>query len=208
MCPSAAHGLPRLRGRIRISPGFWLLLGWFAAVNGWRLLTVVLLAALLHEAGHWAALRLLGGRLLSLRLGPLGAVMEGDWRRLSYGRELAVALAGPAVNLLCALALRFLPLPEREVFAGAHFMLGVFNLLPIGPLDGGRALRLALTWLLGPRGEAPARWISAGAALLTAVALAFVIRSTGGSLWLTAPIAGAIAAFAGEILPRGEEIGR
>ena len=45
---------------IRISPGFCLLTGWFAAVNGWQLLAAVLGAAAIHEGGHWLALRLLG----------------------------------------------------------------------------------------------------------------------------------------------------
>lgn len=184
--------------RLQITPGFWLLLGWFAAVNGWRPLAAVLSAAILHELGHWAALRLLGARLLSLRLGALGAVMETDSGRLSYGGELAAVLAGPGTNLLCALALSALG-PGTEALVGAHLILGAFNLLPVRPLDGGRALCLLLTWLLGPRGEEVARWISAVSALAAAVGLAFVIRLTGGSLWLLPAIAGALAAGAREL---------
>lgn len=184
--------------RLQITPGFWLLLGWFAAVNGWRPLAAVLSAAILHELGHWAALRLLGARLLSLRLGALGAVMETDSGRLSYGGELAAVLAGPGTNLLCALALSALG-PGTEALVGAHLILGAFNLLPVRPLDGGRALCLLLTWLLGPRGEEVARWISALSALAAAVGLAFVIRLTGGSLWLLPAIAGALAAGAREL---------
>lgn len=184
--------------RLQITPGFWLLLGWFAAVNGWRPLAAVLSAAILHELGHWAALRLLGARLLSLRLGALGAVMETDSGRLSYGGELAAVLAGPGTNLLCALVLSALG-PGTEALVGAHLILGAFNLLPVRPLDGGRALCLLLTWLLGPRGEEAARWISAVSALAAAVGLAFVIRLTGGSLWLLPAIAGALAAGAREL---------
>ena len=70
---------------IRISPGFCLLVGWFAAINGWQLLAAVLGAAAIHEAGHYAALRLLVTRILGLRIGLLGAVLETDITALSYG---------------------------------------------------------------------------------------------------------------------------
>lgn len=90
---------------IRISPGFCLLVGWFAAINGWQLLAAVLGAAAIHEAGHYAALRLLGTRILGLRIGLLGAVLETDSTALSYGGELAAVLAGPVANLLSAVVL-------------------------------------------------------------------------------------------------------
>lgn len=183
---------------LRTTPGFWLLLGWFAAVNGWRPLAVVLSAAAIHELGHWVVLRLLGARLLSLRLGPLGAVMETDSGGLSYGRELAAVIAGPGANLLCALALSATGSGLEEL-VGAHLVLGMFNLLPIRPLDGGRSLCLVLSWLFGPSGEEAARWISAITALAAAGGLAFVIRGSSGNLWLLPAIAGAIAAAAGEM---------
>ena len=62
-------------------------------------------------------------------------------------------LAGPAANLLLVLLL-----PEgAELLIGANFVLGIFNLLPLPLLDGGRAVRIVLSWLLGPeRGD----WMS------------------------------------------------
>ena len=52
------------------------------------------------------------------------------------------------VNLFCAILLALLGLRTwREwcfVFAGAHLVLAAFNLLPVVPLDGARALCLAL----------------------------------------------------------------
>ena len=100
------------------------------------------LACALHEAGHWAAIALLGGRVRALRLTAVGAEMELDPRRpLSYGRELIAALAGPAANLLMAvLSIR----NSWYLFAGMNLCFGVLNLLPICPLDGGRALSCAL----------------------------------------------------------------
>ena len=48
-----------LREGAEVSGGFLLLTAWFALVNGWRLLAVILSAALLHETGHLLALYLL-----------------------------------------------------------------------------------------------------------------------------------------------------
>ena len=63
----------RCDGTLRVSGGFWLLLGWFLYANGWRLLLTVLAAAGLHECGHYAVLRLLGTRVVSMRVGVFGA---------------------------------------------------------------------------------------------------------------------------------------
>lgn len=177
---------------IRVSPGFCLLAGWFAVANGWQLLAAVLGAAAIHEGGHWLALRLLGARILGLRIGVLGAVLETDSRGLSYGGELAAVLAGPGANLAAALALTAL---GQETAVGAHLVLGAFNLLPARPLDCGRALYLAASWALGPAaGETLVRWTGFTAALALAAVLGAVMQRTGGSLWLLPALAGLLAA--------------
>jgi stage IV sporulation protein FB len=181
------------RSKNQISPGFCLLVSWFGAVNGWRLLAEVLSAAALHELGHWLALRLLGVRTTRLRLGVFGAVLETDSQRLSYGKELAAVLAGPGTNLLCALALTVWGTHMEEA-AGAHLVLGTFNLLPVRPLDGGRALYLLMSWLFGPAaGERVARWAGTASALALAIVLGELMRRTGGSLWLLPPMVGMLA---------------
>ena len=125
--------------RIQISSGFFLLAAWFGVVNGWRLLAVVLGAAAVHEMGHWAVLKCMGAPITGLRLNVFGAVMETDRTSLSYGGELAAVLAGPAANLLCAVLLSLAD-KEASVLIGANLILCMFNLLPVRPLDGGRAL--------------------------------------------------------------------
>lgn len=58
-------------GRIAVSPFFFLLLALFAAVDRQRLLFPILSAAALHEAGHLAVLRLVGGQIEQFTLTPL-----------------------------------------------------------------------------------------------------------------------------------------
>ena len=94
----------RCDSALRVSGGFWLLLGWFLYANGWRLLLTVLAAAGLHECGHYAVLRLLGARVVSMRVGIFGAEMRASGA-LSYAGELAAVLAGPAANLTTGLLL-------------------------------------------------------------------------------------------------------
>ena len=94
----------RRNGCVRASGGFWLVTAWFGLVNGWRLLCIILGASAIHELGHYLALRCLGASCRRLRLEVLGAVLETDGRRLSYGRELACVLAGPGANLTWLMA--------------------------------------------------------------------------------------------------------
>lgn len=101
-----------------------------------------ILACVLHEAGHWAMIRLLGGGVCAFRLTAVGAEMVLDpCKPLSYGREAVASLAGPAVNLLLTW---FCTQNGWYVFAGLNFCFGLLNLLPIRSLDGGRALSCAL----------------------------------------------------------------
>ena len=82
-----------------------------------------------------------------LELSAVGAQLSlGYSNPLSYGRELAVVLAGPVTNLLLGVVAAQLRL---FLLAGVSFGMGVFNLLPICPLDGGRALLAGLSALLG-----------------------------------------------------------
>lgn len=116
-----------------------------------EVLGAVLLAALCHELGHYAALRRRGGWVRAVRISALGAEMQVAGR-MSYGGELLAAAAGPAVNLVLAAALGLLGRWGEPLYllAGAQAVLGCFNLLPILPLDGGRMLWLALCWGTDP----------------------------------------------------------
>lgn len=169
----------------RVTGGFVLLTAWFFLANGWEPLAIVLAAAAVHELGHWIVLRSLGAKVTGFCLSALGAVLETNSGRLSYGGELAAVLAGPAANLLAASALAVWGGGHCPAAIGANLVLCLFNLLPIRPLDGGRALYLLVSWLAGPAtGERAAHWTGAVAASALAAGIAYVIWRTGGSLWL------------------------
>jgi stage IV sporulation protein FB len=97
-----------------------------------------LLACALHECGHLVGIWLAGGRVRCLRLAAMGAEMGLDpTLPLSYGGELQATMAGPAVSLLAAAVGGCV---GWYLFAGISLALGIFNLLPIRSLDGGRSL--------------------------------------------------------------------
>ena len=91
-------------------------------------------AALFHELGHYLAVRLCGGSVVSGQITLRGAKMTAA--PMKPEQELLSVLAGPAASLLL-LSLRHLF--PRIAFCG--LIQGAFNLLPIYPLDGGKALR-------------------------------------------------------------------
>ena len=111
----------------------------------------LLLAAGLHELGHWAAIRLLGGGVSRLRISLTGAQLDLS-APLSPGRMLVAALAGPGANLLtAALALWGAGRgfgPGLYFFAALSLGLALFNLIPAQGLDGGWVLR-SIRELLG-----------------------------------------------------------
>lgn len=190
--------LPR-SGRVQVTGGFWLLILWFWYANGWKILVPVLAAAASHELGHWAVLRLMGSHVDYLRVSMFGAEMRTVHGRLSYAGELAAALAGPAVNLAAGMILARMG-PEAAVSAGAHLVLGLFNLLPIRPLDGGIAVYTLASWLAGPAvGERLTRGLGAAAALVLAALLGWLMYRSSGSLWLLPPFFGLVCAGGKEI---------
>lgn len=91
-------------------------------------------AAGIHEICHIAALYFCGGRVNCITLGGRGAVLETE--PMSPGRELICALAGPMGGLILLLFAKWVP--RVAVCAGVQ---SLYNLLPVYPLDGGRAIR-------------------------------------------------------------------
>lgn len=180
--------------RVHISAPFCLLILWFGVVNGWQLLGTILLAATIHELGHCLVLYMVGGQINGFRIGVLGAVLETDSQRLSYGRELLAVLAGPGANLLMAWCLRRGD-PVWMAGIGANLILAVFNLLPLYPLDGGRAVYLLSAWAAGPEaGLQLIRWTGTITGAALACGIGTLMWQTGGSLWLLPPAVGALAA--------------
>lgn len=106
----------------------------------------VTLVTLLHEMGHSLYASHIGFCLKTVRLLPFGAVVSGEKMLLSKKEEVLLFLAGPTTNFLlcvCFLALWWLfpeTYPYTEMAMTSSLVIGLVNLLPAMPLDGGRVL--------------------------------------------------------------------
>lgn len=142
-------------GRVEVTGGFLLLLAWLNYMDRSFLVPMALTACGAHELGHIAAIWLLGGAIKEIHLTAIGAELVLA-RPLAYWQEGLSALAGPGVNLLLALVCcRF-----TLTFAGVNLALALFNLLPVGRLDGGRAVCCTLALLTGPgTADRVGRWL-------------------------------------------------
>ena len=105
-----------------------------------------------HEFGHALVARRFGVSTESIDLWPLGGVARLDREPPTPRAEGWIAVAGPLVSLLIGVGRRSaspaLRRPNRPCSAGSGsstLLLGVFNLLPGAPLDGGRIVR-AVRW--------------------------------------------------------------
>lgn len=102
------------------------------------MIPALLLPIAVHELSHALAIRALGLRIRGLRLEPCGLciVYSGacpDWK------HAAASLAGPFGGLVYALLARAGDTEWLCFSADVSLVLSLFNLLPIMPLDGGRA---------------------------------------------------------------------
>ena len=136
------------RNKLRIRPSFLFVISFAAYFGNPVMLGWLLLAAALHEWGHLLAASCIGMPVRRLTLDFTGGNMECYRKTTSYAQDLLLCLSGPAVNFLFV-TLSML-LHWNPVFLSAHLLLGVFNLMPVLPLDGGRAVFAFLSGIWGP----------------------------------------------------------
>lgn len=134
----------KMPGKLQISPTACITAAFLLLILPLPWLLAAAVAAVFHELCHYAALRLCGTGLRSFRIGASGAAMEIP--PLPYAKELLCALAGPLGSLSLLLIGRWFP--RIAVCAAFH---ALYNLLPLYPLDGGRALHCGARLLLPPK---------------------------------------------------------
>ncbi|MCW2796661.1 site-2 protease family protein [Nocardioides sp.] len=147
-----------------VSPG----LGALKYVAGLAFAVVLYLSVLLHEASHAIVAKRYGFPVTSITLHFLGGMtaIEGEARKpreefwiAVVGPLTSLAVGGAAVLGLWGLALEGLLLMALQGLAGANLIVGVLNLIPGLPLDGGRVLK-AVVW--GATGDVHRGTIVAG----------------------------------------------
>ena len=167
---SWSFNLFRIRGiQLAVHFTFLLLLGW-AAYEGyedtgipgmlWSAATLIAFftCVVLHELGHSFTGMRYGVHVHRILLMPIGGMAQFDAIHRKPSQELLMTLAGPAVNFAIAGILwpivnmgRWDPSGTPASFAdigrylaAANIVMGLFNLIPVFPMDGGRILRALL----------------------------------------------------------------
>jgi stage IV sporulation protein FB len=134
-------------------------------------MVVVFVSVLLHELGHaWTGKAF--GLSPQIDLAAFGGLTSWAHKDVSNGKKILISLAGPCMGFAVGAALYFglrfshhgelSPLAE-QAFSDALYVnigWGVFNLLPILPLDGGNVLLHALAALTGGGGRKAAHIVS------------------------------------------------
>lgn len=147
------------------------LLGLSAAV-------ALFVSVVIHEFGHAVTARVYGVETERITLWLLGGMAQFKEMPKERGGEAVVAIAGPitsfGLGVLCLLGLRWVPTDMGGLYFVVYytmymnFLLGLFNLVPALPLDGGRVLRSLLALRMG---QLRATEVSAGISRFLAIAL-------------------------------------
>ncbi len=177
--PSVHEGLP--------ASTYWIL-GFFAVVG-------IFASIVLHELGHSLVARRFGIEMRGITLHMFGGAAELEDEPTSPTAELLVAAAGPATSFalaglleLGALATAGLSSSELPIemllryLASLNLVLGIFNLLPAFPLDGGRILRAGLWLKNGDHDRATRLAARIGAGLGMGLAALGVLQILAGRL--------------------------
>lgn len=134
--------------KFHISPFFPLIWAGLLLFNRAEYVLYLFFAALIHETAHIVLALLFRADFSFLTLQPFGiSASLSSAAALTCAQEILVSLAGIAANLIAAV----LCLSQDVLFSGnkmdfvlCNTLLAAVNLLPIEPLDGGRALYYAL----------------------------------------------------------------
>jgi Zn-dependent protease len=158
--------LPKLK-LFTTSASMLVSVGAYALIWGWKFGLGFVLLLLVHELGHVIQLRREGIPASAPMFIPfLGALVAMKELPKDAAAEARVGLAGPVLGSLGALVpLGLWELTGDEFWAAlafTGFLLNLFNLLPVLPLDGGRAMAALSPWM----------WL-VGYALLIAATIVF-----------------------------------
>lgn len=151
---------------------------------------VIFASVLIHELAHAIMAALLKVKVAEIELLPFGGQAKiEDFTGLDPDKEIYIALAGPILSFSAAAIFYFFPefgWHRSQMIIQINFCLGIFNLLPALPLDGGRILRAFLSGFIGYK-KATARSALLGkmmAVLILAYGLWVLYRSHNGAEYI------------------------
>jgi len=142
-------------GNLKISFSFWffVVVAAFLQLGMDVMVPYVVLPILVHEGGHLLAMRLYGVKVREIAFTPFSVNIRRGPGEISDTGEIVISLAGVCANLLAALGLYLLRFQSMRVILmiGSHLAVALFNLLPVGDLDGGEVCGCVCRRYFSPR---------------------------------------------------------
>ena len=139
-------GMLKISENLNISVFFLISVLLLFYSQGFLYSALIIISALIHEGSHLFFLKRYGAQIKNIYIFPFGIDISADTSRLSYKKEIAVALSGSLSNLCLTLIsccfFTLMPSSALLFFALCNLFLGIFNLIPLSFFDGGKALRL------------------------------------------------------------------
>lgn len=124
---------------VSISNYFFVMLAWVVLIGGVRTFILCFSSLIIHEMGHIIMIYLVKERINIFYILPLGFCCRlKNQNKISDNRMIKILIAGPATSLCVAGILFF----WTKELALVNLLIGLFNLLPIGSLDGGRLIKI------------------------------------------------------------------
>jgi len=127
----------------------------YAQLFGWAFGVGIVLLILVHESGHVVVARIMGLPVtLPVMIPFLGAFVSMKQQPRSVAQESIMAIGGPVLGSIAAglCYLGYLSMPDSSTgqllraLAYFGFLINLFNLIPLTPLDGGRVTSLLSKW--------------------------------------------------------------
>ena len=166
-------GIRIFGGRLRIGWLMFPVVIALVALGMGRAVLIYIPVMIVHEWAHLLAAAALGVRITGMELWPFGCSATIEGFAMPRSREMIVAAAGPAANIVLACAVFLIDkygggMVLAEPLIAANIGIAAINMLPALPLDGGRIARAAFTPYLGYR---RATRLTAGAGVFFSVVI-------------------------------------
>ncbi len=131
--------------KISIGYDFLIFCSIFYFISEKQLFFASIIAVVIHELGHIIAVYLTGNSVEKITFSIFGGKIDILYRKISYISEIIIAICGSLVNIMIAFAIGIFNVFYNVnefcfMLSGVCIVLGIFNLIPIYPLDGANFL--------------------------------------------------------------------
>lgn len=150
--------------KIRLNLKIFIFIAIFIITKQIEIYSLLMLFAIFHELAHMIAGIILGFKPNTIEIMPFGLSISFEGKVDNYNKKIKkasililkkmiIAISGPLINFIFAIVFLIFPIHlskiEPQTIVYANMLIGIFNLIPIYPLDGARVLKYILHIIYG-----------------------------------------------------------